>query len=126
VVSNYDPKAAQILGEDRSASCKRDLRQQPEGMEKRRITRSCLQTGLGGFRGQSSYRADPCAKPQLIDDLTPLSRLRQHAESYMAHDNPPQGRLSSQPKMRKRTGVLPRLRLAHTVARQRTMLIRKS
>ena len=80
MVSNYDPKAAQILGEDRSASCKRDLRQQPEGMEKRRITRSCLQAGLGGFRGQAGYFTDARAEPKLIDDLTPLSRLRQHAE----------------------------------------------
>jgi hypothetical protein len=57
---------------------------------------------LGGFRGQSSYFADACAESKLIDDLTPLSRLRQNAESYMAHDHPPQGRLSCQPEMRKR------------------------
>lgn len=71
-VSNVDPQAAQILGEDRSASCKRDLGQQPEGVEKRRITRGRLQTGLGGFCGQCSYFADACAETKFVNDLVPF------------------------------------------------------
>ena len=70
-------------------------------MEKRRIIRSRLQARLGGVRGQSSYFPDAGAEPQLIDDLAPLPRLRQNAESYMAHDYSPVLKLSCQRAMRK-------------------------
>jgi hypothetical protein len=75
-------------------------------MEKRRISRSRIQAGLGGFRGQGSYFADAGAEPKFVDDLAPLPRLQQNAESYMAHFHPPQGRLSCGSKMHKGRGFV--------------------
>jgi hypothetical protein len=42
-------------------------------MEKRRISRSRLETRLGGVRGECRYLTDTRAEPQFIDDLAPLS-----------------------------------------------------
>ena len=44
-----------------------------------------LQCALGGIGDGRCYFANARAKPQLIDDLVPLPRLRQNAQSDVAH-----------------------------------------
>ena len=85
-MSRYlEAQAAQILAKIRSARCKGDLGQKPEGMQKRGVVRGRTETCLGRVRGKCRYHVDLGAEAQLFDDLAPLPRLRKYAQSYMAH-----------------------------------------
>src|SRR6266850_8577771 len=53
-------------------------------MEKCRIVRGGLETRLGRVRSGCCHRIDVDAETKLLDDLVPLPRLRQDAQSYMA------------------------------------------
>ena len=82
-----DPQAkpAKILGETRAARRERDLRQEPEGVEKGRVTGGALKAGLGGISRRSSNVLDVGTEPEKADDLPPFLGLRKRAEANVTH-----------------------------------------
>jgi len=84
LVPYLHPKPTEILRKFGPSGRKGDLGQKPEGMEKCWIFGCTLQCLLGGIGDGHCYFANARAKPQLIDDLVPLPRLWQNAQSDVA------------------------------------------
>ena len=85
LVVDPQPEAAQILGESRAARRERDLRQKPEGVEKRRIAGGNLKALLGCIRSRRRNALDVCVNLQKVDDLSPFFGLRERTETNVTH-----------------------------------------
>ena len=82
---HLNAEATQIVGKVWPPRGERKLRQEPEGVQKCRVVRCRLESAFccicGGCRNSFDFRAEP----QFSDDLFPLPRFRQDAQSYVAH-----------------------------------------
>ena len=85
MVVDPQPEAAQIRGESRAARRERDLRQKPEGVEKRRIAGGNLKALLGRIRSRRRNALDVCVNLQKVDDLSPFFGLRERTETNVTH-----------------------------------------
>ena len=84
LVVDPQAEAAKILSETRAARRERDLCQQPEGVEKRRIAGGNLKL-FGRIRRRRRNALDVCVNLQKVNDLSPFFGLRKRAETNVTH-----------------------------------------